>query len=314
MAGMGILPVSPVSAAEPPPRTHAELDAALSPAELANPATRAVRITLVWGDKDHGANQHDYPRFQAEWSAMLATVKGVTVSTAKDRPTPEQWKTADMLICYLKPAWTDSDYAAMDAYLNRGGGMLFIHQAVAIAGGGAELARRLGLASNGSAFGGKYEEGPLDVNMSPTAHVITQGLAKSVHFDDEAYWLMLGDTASVQVLATTVKDGAARPMLWIHPQGKGMAIGSILGHNYWTFNDPLYRLVLLRSVAFALGERLGRFAPLVTQGLTLTGPTALRTSPADQRFLRERKTVRTVRMDGRRSPDRMGSPKAREKR
>jgi hypothetical protein len=43
----------------------------------------------------------------------------------------------------------------------------------------------------------------------------------------------------------------------------------IFGHYNWTFNDPLFRVLLLRSIAWAAKEPVDRFNSLATVGTTL---------------------------------------------
>ena len=40
----------------------------------------------------------------------------------------------------------------------------------------------------------------------------------------------------------------------------------IPGHFTWTFDDPLFRVLLLRGMAWAAGEPVDRFQPLVFPG------------------------------------------------
>jgi type 1 glutamine amidotransferase len=53
-------------------------------------------------------------------------------------------------------------------------------------------------------------------------------------------------------------------VVWTHEQGKGRVFGTILGHNYFTFNDPYFRIMLLRGMAWTLRESFDPFKPLVT--------------------------------------------------
>jgi len=36
------------------------------------------------------------------------------------------------------------------------------------------------------------------------------------------------------------------------------------GHNYFTFNDPYFRIILLRAMAWTMKESFDPFKPLVT--------------------------------------------------
>ncbi|GAB5407082.1 MAG: hypothetical protein Aurels2KO_53130 [Aureliella sp.] len=40
------------------------------------------------------------------------------------------------------------------------------------------------------------------------------------------------------------------------------------GHYTYTFHDPMYRLLLLRGIAWAIGEDAAPFMPLVFHGIT----------------------------------------------
>ena len=80
---------------------------------------------------------------------------------------------------------------------------------------------------------------------------------------------MIGDESKIQMLATAIEEDKPRPMIWIFQPGKGRVFCSILGHYYATFDDPLFRAVLLRGIAWAAGEPGGRFDGLITVGVKL---------------------------------------------
>ena len=60
-------------------------------------------------------------------------------------------------------------------------------------------------------------------------------------------------------------------MLWTFQRGKGRVFGSVLGHYSTTFADPLFRVLVLRGLAWSAGEPTGRFEKLVTLGVTFSG-------------------------------------------
>jgi hypothetical protein len=59
-------------------------------------------------------------------------------------------------------------------------------------------------------------------------------------------------------------DGEEWPIMWTKEVGQGKVFGTILGHNFFTFNDPLFRIILLRAMAWTMNESFGPFKPLVT--------------------------------------------------
>jgi type 1 glutamine amidotransferase len=54
------------------------------------------------------------------------------------------------------------------------------------------------------------------------------------------------------------------PLIWNRQAGKGRVHVNILGHYNWTFNDPLFRVLLLRGIASAGGVKIDRFDDLAT--------------------------------------------------
>ena len=83
---------------------------------------------------------------------------------------------------------------------------------------------------------------------------------------DETYWKMVGSLKADRVLATAVEDNQPQPQLWSLERGKGRVFVSIPGHYSWTFDDPLFRVLLLRGIAWAAKEPVDRFNDLVWPG------------------------------------------------
>lgn len=251
---------------QPPLRSRAEVEKLL---QAANPADkedeRGLQIVLVAGPKDHGPGEHDYPAWQKKWQPLLAKAKNVQVTTAQLWPTKEQWQAVDVVIFYYwNHRWTKEGYQEMDAFLARGGGLIALHSATIEDQAAESLAQRIGLAYNPRL---KFRHGPLMLEIrTDKQHPITQGLEK-IDFVDESYWPPIGEIQRVEVLATSREEGAPRPMLWTYQQGKGRAVGCLLGHYSWTFDDPLFRLLLVRSIAWTAQVSERRFHPVVIEGV-----------------------------------------------
>ena len=153
--------------------------------------------------------------------------------------------------------------AELDAFQERGGALAFIHYAVDGYKAPDAFARRIGLAwQNGRS---RFRHGPVDLTITDPKHPITRGLEK-LHLEDETYWDLAGDPKAITVLATAVEDRKEWPILWTKEAGKGRVFGCIPGHYTWTFDDPLFRLVLLRGMAWAVGEPADRWADLALEG------------------------------------------------
>jgi hypothetical protein len=251
---------------EPPPRAAADVEKLLAGADESTPAEKAsaaaLRVVLVAGDKDHGEGEHDYPAWQQVWAPLLAKHANTSVDTAWDFPSQDQIDNADVLIFYQRGKWDDDRAAAIDPFLARGGGCVYIHWAVDGQGGQEEMAKRIGLASLGGSI--KYRHGPLDVDFSPGKdHPIARNFDR-VKWIDESYWLLTGDPAKINLIGTQDEDGAAQPQFWTVEHGRGRVFVSIPGHYMWTFDDPAFRLLLLRGIAWAGHRNVDRFNELIT--------------------------------------------------
>lgn len=244
----------------PPVRTAAEVAvvrrASASAAATAKP--RPLTIVLVASKQDHGKGQHDYPAWQKMWQGLLGRAAGVTVTEAWEWPAPEQWRTADAIVFNFRNRnWSPERLAELDAFQARGGGIVAFHAATIIDQEPERLAERLGLSAQPGPT--KYLHTPMTLKFaSGSDHGITRGL-KNLSLLDEPYWPMFGDPKRIRILATADVAGQPRPMVWTFEPGRGRVFGSIPGHYTWTFEDPLFRILALRGVAWVCGEPESRF-------------------------------------------------------
>ncbi len=225
-------------------------------------------IVLAGGPKDHGPGEHDYPLWLKRWSALLATDRSLTVETANGWPAPKQLETADVIVFYSNnPGWNEAKAAALDRFFARGGGVVLIHFAVDGHDAVPALAGRIGLAWQGGKSA--FRHGPLEIDFSKSKHPITRGFA-NLHLVDESYWNLIGDTTAVELIGTGVEDGQPRPLFWSRQAGSGRVFVSIPGHFTWTFDDPLFRVLILRGIAWTAKEPIDRFNELATLGARMT--------------------------------------------
>jgi type 1 glutamine amidotransferase len=249
---------------EPPARRRSEVEEVLKAVKPSTLPHKKLNIVLSAGPKDHGPGEHDYPLWQRRWVKLLDLAENVTVSEVKGWPTPKQFEKADLIVFYSSnPGWSKDKVKELDAYLKRGGGLVYIHYAVEGRDAVDALAERIGLAWKGGASA--YRHGPLELSFPDAKHPITAGF-KKVSFVDESYWKLSGDPKKINVLASGKEDGVAQPLMWTHEVSKGRVFVSIPGHYTWTFDDPLFRVLILRGMAWAAGEPVDRFNPLVFEG------------------------------------------------
>jgi len=210
-----------------------------------------IRIVLVASEQDHGKDQHDYPAWQKAWHPLLAKLPGTTVEDAWLWPGDAQFASADVIVFYFwNHDWSEAEYAQLDAYQARGGGIVILHSATIEDNAPQKLAERIGLGAQPQTV--KYRHMPFDLRFVDRKHVITAGLPETLPFIDEPYWPMIGDLTKVHVLANAVDiDGEDRPMVWTFERGNGWVFASIAGHYTWTLSDPVFRLMVLRGIAWA---------------------------------------------------------------
>jgi putative heme-binding domain-containing protein len=251
----------------PAPRPPAEVAAAMAGAPSPADPIRPLTVVLVSGPKDHGPGEHDYPRWRDVWSRLFSLADQTTLMLADEWPSPEQWASADAVVFYRRGDWSLGRARDFDAFLRRGGGVVFVHWAVEAGAEAGGLAARIGLASNSAQT--KYRHGPIEVVFDPAVrHPVARGLER-LQFVDETYWnLVPNATGRPTILARAEEDGASHPQFWTtEPEGGGRVFVSIPGHYSWTFDDPLFRLILLRGLAWSSREPVDRFNPLVHAGL-----------------------------------------------
>lgn len=223
------------------------------------------------------------PPADAPRALIAAGLPKVAVSTAWKWPSDEQFQRADLIamFCYrsggARRAWNDQQVDRLRRFIQQGGGFVAIHPATYTlrdlsTPAGQKVARLTGMAFDGTI---KVRHGAMRLVLD-TKHPICLGLPRTIDLVDEPYWPPVGDRDDVSVLATSEETGGQadgkktpQPMFWTSRLDKGRVFCCVPGHFNWTFDDPLFRALLLRGMAWAAGESPYRFDPLVTRGVPL---------------------------------------------
>lgn len=245
----------------PAPRAMAEVEALLAGSQAAASSDEPFRILLVAGPKDHAPGAHDYPAWQETWSRLLARAPQTQVAKAWEFPLPEEAAQADVIVFYQKGDWNEARADVVDRFLARGGGLVYIHWAVNGNDNAAGFAERIGLASKAGAI--KVRHGWLDIDFSPGAtHPVARNFDR-VKWHDESYWSLYGDPSRIHLIGTSSEEGQPTPQFWTVERGRGRVFVSIPGHYMWTFDDPAFRLLLMRGIAWSGGRNIDRFNDLI---------------------------------------------------
>lgn len=271
----------------PVKRDPAEVKRIVGPQGQREPS-RDLHIVWVWGiDKLHEKETHEYAWVMDRYvNQLLPQIPRVTVTPSMYFPKEELWEKADLVVFYMWPRGEGWDYDLIDAYQERGGGLIVIHMAL-MQGSGEELSKRIGLAWNRKRDGTKWGVLPTPVTLAEAAREspILERFPEKFDLADEFYWELRGDPARITPLVTSPAgpaiankslsgppkredlDGKAWPVMWTTEVGGGKVFVSGAGHNYFTFNDPYFRIILLRAMAWTMNESFDPFKPLVNAHL-----------------------------------------------
>src|SRR5437879_12475631 len=84
---------------------------------------RPLRVFIRAGVKTHGPNQHDHPRFLADWKELL-NQRGAKANDSMDFPTDEQLENTDVLVIYAQDGMkiVGKQRESLHEFLERRGG------------------------------------------------------------------------------------------------------------------------------------------------------------------------------------------------
>jgi type 1 glutamine amidotransferase len=287
-----------IAAGPPPPPIRAEVERALAAARTArDEPLRPLTIVLLADRKDHGENEHDYPRWQERWALLLGgerasqakavNLYGPDIPDANARqgarevevirawgwPETGQWEKASLVVAYCYIEWTAARKTEVERFLARGGGLVLIHSATwTRPEPSAEVAVLTGV-------GGfqHWRHGALEVELD-SEHPICRGLPRRISLVDEPYWPPTPPFSAegVEVLGSSREETSPgsghtelQPLIWTRRFGEGRVFGCVPGHYTWTFDNPWFRALLLRGMAWAAGDNPYRFDKLVMRGITM---------------------------------------------
>jgi len=279
-------------------RHRAEVAAVLgkAPQPDAESSLRPLTILFAGGAKDHPPKSHSHdvlpkrwkvllggagpgeeamtnmyrPQVEADRALITAGSPRVKALSTLEWPTEKQFATADVIMLYQHPKCLSDakHHQQIEAFLNRGGGLVLSHYVLWNAS--PALADLLGLTKGKDS---QYKHKVVTLKLPETRHPIMHGLPDTFTLADECFWNLQGDRSKITALATSdevVGDQVrAEPVIWAYERGKGRVVASTLGHFDWTFDDPFFRTILLRGLAWAAGESPYRFDPLILRGIPL---------------------------------------------
>jgi type 1 glutamine amidotransferase len=223
-----------------------------------------MHVFLWAGLKSHGAGQHDYPQFLADWSKVL-TEHGAVVDGALHPPSAADLEHTDVVVIYKgdAPYMSDAQKAVLEAFVKRGGGLVSLHDSLC----GPDPVWFASLVGGAKKHGEvNYTlDAPLRYTVVDKANPIVADMS-DMTISDEAFFLMTwAKDPAPHILVTTVvpptrsageHKGEVAPQMWTYehtvPGGQpARAFVWMQGHTYSNFENYQLQRTLLRGIAWA---------------------------------------------------------------
>jgi type 1 glutamine amidotransferase len=222
-----------------------------------------MHVYLWAGLKSHGEGLHDYPQFLADWSKVL-TQHGAVVDGALHAPRSADLEHTDVVVIYKGDAGylSDTDKAALDAYVARGGGLISIHDSLC-GPDPAYFATLVGAAKKHGEVNYTLEA-PIHYAVADKAHPIMKDMPELTIPDEAFFTLTWAKTGTVHVLANNeipgtpsagTHKGEVVPQIWTyeHTASGGRPARAFVwmqGHTYANFSNEAIQKMLLRAIAW----------------------------------------------------------------
>ncbi len=223
-----------------------------------------MHIYLWAGLKSHGAGQHDYPQFLADWSKIL-TEHGAVVDGSLHPPTGADLEHTDVVVIYKGDAayLTAEEKSIVEAFVKRGGGLVSFHDSLC----GPDPAYFATLVGGAKKHGEvNYTlDAPIPYTIVDKANPIMKGMTNLTLFDEAFFLMTWAKDPGIHVLATAEiaptrsagdHKGEIAPQIWTYehslPGGQpARAFVWMQGHTYADFANFQIQNMLLRGIAWA---------------------------------------------------------------
>src|SRR3984893_11557988 len=249
---------SPASAQELNPTQSGSATDSQGAPRIPGQNPNGMHIYIRAGLKTHPPGLHDYPQFLADWSKIL-TEHGAVVDGSLHAPSAAELEHTDVLVIYKGDSgfMTDSEKAALEGFIKRGGGIVSLHDALC----GPDPAYFATL------VGGAKKHGEVNYTLGAdilytivdTSSPIVEGMSGVTIFDEAFFTMTWAKDPPIHVLATVVIPGSPSagthkgevvPQIWEYehtlPGGEpARAFVWMQGHTYANFANPQIQTMLL---------------------------------------------------------------------
>ena len=248
---------------------------------------RGMHIFLWSGLKSHGAGQHDYPQFLADWSKIL-TEHGAIVDGALHAPSASDLEHAEVVVIYKGDAayLGDAQKSELEAFVKRGGGLVSFHDSLC-GPDPAYFARLVGGAKKHGEVNYTLDA-PIPYTVVDKSSPIMKDMSDLTIFDEAFFKMTWADEPKIHVLASAKipqtrwsadHAGEMVPQMWTYehtlPGGQpARAFVWMQGHTYADFANFQIQRTILRGVAWAAKHQIDELIDYVPPP-----PPARRTAP-----------------------------------
>src|SRR3984893_2380639 len=223
-----------------------------------------MHIYIRTGLKTHPPGLHDYPQFLADWSKIL-TEHGAVVEGSLPAPSAAELDHTDVLVIYKGDSgfMTDSEKAALEGFVKRGGGIISLHDALC----GPDPAYFATLVGGAKKHGEVNYTWGADIpyTIVDKSSPIMESMSGVTIFDEAFFSMTWAKDPAIHVLANTVIPGTSSagthkgeviPQIWTYehtlPGGaSARAFVWMQGHTYANVANPQIQAMLLRGIAWA---------------------------------------------------------------
>jgi type 1 glutamine amidotransferase len=255
---------SPASAQEPNPAQSGSVTGSPVAPRIPGQNPNGMHIYIRAGLKTHPPGLHDYPQFLADWSKIL-TEHGAVVDGSLHAPSAAELEHTDVLVIYKGDSgfMTDSEKAALEGFVKRGGGIVSLHDALC----GPDPAYFATLVGGAKKHGEVNYTWGADIpyTLVDKSSPIVEGMSGVTIFDEAFFLMTWAKDPPIHVLATVVIPGTPTagthkgeivPQIWTYehtlPGGEpARAFVWMQGHTYPNFANLQIQAMLLRGIAWA---------------------------------------------------------------
>lgn len=229
------------------------------------------RILLLTMGEASGAAAHPWRDTQPRLRAILPTAEMLMDAAAVERLNQDRPPLTDCEAIVLHGLYGRDEDAeqALERFVHAGRGLVIVHIASNSFEGSPRFRRLAGRVwEYGDLHDGRFTShhppaGSFRVEIVDPDHPVTHGLASFDIEHDERYEdLLVSPETPIHVLATATVDGRTEPVAWsVEPARGGRVFHITLGHGGSTYDNPGFRALLTRGVAWAAQRDVEDFQP-----------------------------------------------------